>query len=128
MHCMVLETRFTRIALRIFFFSFSVVSTQPFTQNKSSSILIGVLLHQVVTIYHYPPSSYPFYLLHSTMSFFEHITQAPPDPILGVSLAYKADTHPNKVDLGVGAYRTEEGKPYVLSSVRKVLQYIFFRF
>lgn len=56
------------------------------------------------------------------MSFFEHVTQAPPDPILGVSLAYKADTNPNKVDLGVGAYRTEDGKPYVLTSVRKAEQ------
>jgi len=52
-------------------------------------------------------------------SFFSHITQAPPDPILGVTLAFKADTNPNKVDLGVGAYRTEEGKPLVLNSVKK---------
>lgn len=53
------------------------------------------------------------------MSFFSNITQAPPDPILGVSLAYKADQHPNKVDLGVGAYRSDEGKPYVLAAVKK---------
>jgi aspartate/tyrosine/aromatic aminotransferase len=59
------------------------------------------------------------------MSFFSNVTQAPPDPILGVSLAYKADTDPNKVDLGIGAYRTEEGKPYVLSAVRKAEQKIF---
>eukprot|EP01111_Echinosteliopsis_oligospora_P002201 TRINITY_DN1321_c0_g1_i1.p1 TRINITY_DN1321_c0_g1~~TRINITY_DN1321_c0_g1_i1.p1 ORF type:complete len:414 (-),score=120.52 TRINITY_DN1321_c0_g1_i1:65-1306(-) len=54
-----------------------------------------------------------------SQSKFAHITQAPADPILGVSVAYKADTNPNKIDLGVGAYRTEEGKPYVLSCVRK---------
>ncbi len=53
-------------------------------------------------------------------SFFGHITQAPPDPILGVTLAYRADPNPNKVDLGVGAYRTEEGKPLVLNCVKKV--------
>ena len=33
--------------------------------------------------------------------------QAPPDAILGISEAFKADSHPNKMNLGVGAYRTE---------------------
>lgn len=44
----------------------------------------------------------------------------PPDVILGITEAYKKDTHPNKVNLGVGAYRDDEGKPFVLPSVRKV--------
>lgn len=44
----------------------------------------------------------------------------PPDPILGVSEAYKRDTNPKKMNLGVGAYRDDQGKPYVLSCVRKV--------
>lgn len=43
----------------------------------------------------------------------------PPDPILGVSEAYKRDTDPKKVNLGVGAYRDDNGNPYVLPSVRK---------
>ena len=42
------------------------------------------------------------------------------DPILGLTLAYRADTSANKVDLGVGAYRTDEGKPYVFDIVREV--------
>jgi hypothetical protein len=33
--------------------------------------------------------------------------QAPPDAILGISEAFKADTSPDKMNLGVGAYRTE---------------------
>ena len=33
--------------------------------------------------------------------------QAPPDAILGISEAFKADTNPQKLNLGVGAYRTE---------------------
>lgn len=53
------------------------------------------------------------------MSLFEHIPEAPVDPILGTSLAYTADTDPRKVNLGVGAYRTEEGKPLVLGVVRE---------
>jgi aspartate aminotransferase, mitochondrial len=44
----------------------------------------------------------------------------PPDPILGVTEAFKRDTNPNKMNLGVGAYRDDNGKPYVLPSVRKV--------
>ena len=44
----------------------------------------------------------------------------PPDAILGVTEAFKRDTNPNKMNLGVGAYRDDEGKPFVLSSVRKV--------
>lgn len=44
----------------------------------------------------------------------------PPDAILGVSEAFKKDSNPNKINLGVGAYRDGEGKPYVLPVVRKV--------
>ncbi|VDM39149.1 unnamed protein product [Toxocara canis] len=43
----------------------------------------------------------------------------PPDPILGVTEAFKADTNPKKMNLGVGAYRDNSGKPFVLPSVRK---------
>jgi aspartate aminotransferase len=45
---------------------------------------------------------------------------APPDPILGVSEAFKADKSDLKLNLGVGAYRTEELQPYVLKVVKKV--------
>lgn len=44
----------------------------------------------------------------------------PPDPILGLTERFKADTHPNKVNLGVGAYRDDETKPFILPSVKKV--------
>nr|CAI5841381.1 unnamed protein product [Callosobruchus analis] len=43
----------------------------------------------------------------------------PPDAILGVTEAFKKDTNPNKINLGVGAYRDDNGKPYVLPCVRK---------
>lgn len=45
----------------------------------------------------------------------------PPDPILGVTEAFKRDTNPNKMNLGVGAYRDDAGKPLVLPCVRKVI-------
>ncbi|KAK9101775.1 hypothetical protein Sjap_019029 [Stephania japonica] len=53
------------------------------------------------------------------VSRFESIPMAPPDPILGVSEAFKADTNSAKLNLGVGAYRTEELQPYVLNVVKK---------
>eukprot|EP01025_Chloroclados_australasicus_P012952 TRINITY_DN16198_c1_g1_i1.p1 TRINITY_DN16198_c1_g1~~TRINITY_DN16198_c1_g1_i1.p1 ORF type:complete len:461 (+),score=65.19 TRINITY_DN16198_c1_g1_i1:153-1535(+) len=48
-----------------------------------------------------------------------HVEMAPPDPILGLNEAFKADPSPNKLNLGVGAYRDDAGKPYVLNAVRK---------
>lgn len=33
--------------------------------------------------------------------------------------AFKADKDPRKINLGVGAYRDENGKPYVLNSVKQ---------
>ena len=44
--------------------------------------------------------------------------QAPPDAILGVTEAWRACTNPQKLNLGVGAYRDENGKPVILSAVR----------
>lgn len=45
----------------------------------------------------------------------------PPDAILGITEAYKKDTSPKKINLGVGAYRDDNGKPFVLPSVKQVL-------
>ena len=39
--------------------------------------------------------------------------------IIGVTEAFKADKDPRKINLGVGAYRDENGKPYVLNAVKK---------
>lgn len=50
---------------------------------------------------------------------FDDVAQAPPDLVLGITEAFKADTHPDKLNLGVGAYRDEDLKPYVLKVVRK---------
>jgi aspartate aminotransferase len=44
---------------------------------------------------------------------------APPDPILSLSVNYKNDSFANKVNLGIGAYRDENGKSYVFPVVRK---------
>ena len=52
--------------------------------------------------------------------FWSHVQKGPEDPILGVTVAFQKDTNPNKINLGVGAYRDDNGKPFVLSSVRQV--------
>lgn len=52
-------------------------------------------------------------------SYWTNVKMAPPDAILGVTDAFKRDTNPNKINLGVGAYRTDEGKPFVLECVKK---------
>lgn len=43
----------------------------------------------------------------------------PPDAILGVTEAFKKDPNPSKINLGVGAYRDDNGKPFILPSVSK---------
>ncbi|KAG2183283.1 hypothetical protein INT43_006288 [Umbelopsis isabellina] len=53
------------------------------------------------------------------VSTWSAVPQGPPDAILGVSDAFKKDTDSKKMNLGVGAYRDDNGKPFVLSSVRK---------
>jgi hypothetical protein len=58
------------------------------------------------------------------VSRFEGVSMAPADPILGVSEAFKRDNNDTKLNLGVGAYRTEELQPYVLEVVKKVLKFL----
>lgn len=50
---------------------------------------------------------------------FQALSPIPPDPILGLSAAYRADTNPKKVDLGVGVYKDAAGNTPVMRSVKK---------
>ncbi|KAL0257056.1 Aspartate aminotransferase, cytoplasmic [Diplodia seriata] len=47
------------------------------------------------------------------------VPKAPEDPLFGLMAAYRADTDPKKVDLGIGAYRDNTAKPWVLPVVKK---------
>lgn len=51
-------------------------------------------------------------------SVWTKVPLGPRDAILGVTEAFKADKSPKKINLGVGAYRDDKGKPYVLPSVK----------
>jgi aspartate/tyrosine/aromatic aminotransferase len=48
------------------------------------------------------------------------------DTVAGVTEAFKADKDPRKINLGVGAYRDEHGKPFVLESVKKVRHLVLY--
>lgn len=50
---------------------------------------------------------------------FEKTELLPPDPILGLSKMFREDTCANKIDLGVGIYRTPEGQTPVMAAVRE---------
>ncbi|RMZ86655.1 hypothetical protein DV736_g6118, partial [Chaetothyriales sp. CBS 134916] len=47
------------------------------------------------------------------------VPQAPEDPLFGLMAAYRKDTSEKKVDLGIGAYRDDNAKPWVLPVVKK---------
>lgn len=54
----------------------------------------------------------------------KHVPMAPADPILSLNIGFKNDTDPRKVNLGVGAYRDNAGKPYVFPVVRLAEQMV----
>ncbi|GLR69879.1 aromatic amino acid transaminase [Agaribacter marinus] len=49
---------------------------------------------------------------------FETLSPLAPDPILGLSAAFKQDTNSNKIDLGVGVYKDENGNTPILDAVK----------
>jgi aspartate/tyrosine/aromatic aminotransferase len=50
---------------------------------------------------------------------FESIQPAPPDAILGLTEAFRADPNPQKINLSVGVYQDASGKTPLLESVRR---------
>ena len=50
---------------------------------------------------------------------FETLEMAPADPILGLTAAYNEDTHPDRINLGVGVYKDGDGSTPVFDSVQQ---------
>jgi aspartate aminotransferase len=71
--------------------------------------IIPAVLLLILTLYH---------ALFGAVMFTE-LPLLPADPILGLSAAYQTDTNPNKVDLGVGVYKTEQGNTPILACVKQ---------
>lgn len=55
---------------------------------------------------------------------FEKIIAAPADPILGLGELFRADSRTNKINLGIGVYKDENGQIPLLDSVKKTEQYL----
>lgn len=53
------------------------------------------------------------------VSLFAEIPAGIPDPILGVTEAFRADSHPEKVNLGVGIYQDAAGKIPLLECIKR---------
>lgn len=57
-------------------------------------------------------------------SKFAHVEALPPDAIFFTKARYGKDKDPRKINLGIGAYRTNEGKPYILEVVKEAEQFL----
>ncbi|MDG2960340.1 aspartate/tyrosine/aromatic aminotransferase [Bisgaard Taxon 10/6] len=49
---------------------------------------------------------------------FENIKAAPADPILGLGEAFKAETRPQKINLGIGVYKDAQGFTPIMKAVK----------
>ena len=56
-------------------------------------------------------SARPAVAVRALSGWVADVPMGPPDPILGLNEAFNADSNPNKISLGVGAYRDDNGKP-----------------
>ena len=50
---------------------------------------------------------------------FENLKPVAIDPILGLMVAFKADTRSEKIDLGVGVYQDDQGRTPVMAAVKE---------
>lgn len=55
---------------------------------------------------------------------FETLTKAPQDKIFALMAEIAADDRPNKIDLGIGVYKDDEGNTPIMSAVKKAEQRI----
>lgn len=110
------------------FFSPSTLTTAQNALSVSSRKYVSYVykyLWNIVTVrYGWPCTALNLWLLNFlgnySSSWWSHVEMGPPDPILGVTEAFKRDTNPKKMNLGVGAYRDDNGKPFILPSVKLV--------
>jgi aromatic-amino-acid transaminase len=61
-------------------------------------------------------------MIRMTTSLFASVPLAPRDPTLGPTEAFNRDPHPDRVNLGVGIYLTDEGRIPVLRAVARAEQ------
>ncbi|KAF3190211.1 Aspartate aminotransferase, cytoplasmic, variant 2 [Orbilia oligospora] len=93
-------------------------STSSSTSTPQSSHSLSAQQRLASISNHVNPSN------NKMASAFDTITMAPTDPLFGLMAAYRADTFEKKVDLGIGAYRDDNAKPWVLPVVKKAEEII----
>ncbi|OCH76575.1 aromatic amino acid aminotransferase [Vibrio genomosp. F10] len=50
---------------------------------------------------------------------FSHLSEPTLDPILSLSIAYRQDERPDKVDLGIGVYRNSQGETPIMAAIKQ---------
>ena len=93
---------------------FKIVLKVTFTPSTLSSTLHRRVEHEHNAMRRAlaPPS-------RRLLSSWSAVKPMPADPILGMTAMFLEDKDAKKVNLGQGVYRTDEGKPYVLSSIKE---------
>lgn len=66
-----------------------------------------------------------FLFLNYFFSFWGKISLAQRDPIISINQLYQQDPNPNKINLSIGTYRTENYESYVFPSIRKAEKIVF---
>lgn len=94
--------------------SFLAMSPFPTTSTTSDPSEINTQLSRLSNISGHMAGSAP------SVFTADRVPQAPEDPLFGLMTAYRNDTFEKKVDLGIGAYRDNNAKPWVLPVVKKV--------
>ena len=56
--------------------------------------------------------------VNNDASFFQDVAYIPPDPIFELTRLYNNDPDTQKVNLGQGTYKDEQGNPWILPSVK----------
>ncbi len=59
-----------------------------------------------------------------TYSFFNSVESAPEDPILSLPILFAQDPRPDKINLGIGSYKSSEGKSILLRSVERAEEFV----
>lgn len=59
------------------------------------------------------------------LSIFSEASYIPPDPVFELTKDYLADQNQQKVNLGQGTYRDNDGNPWILPSVQMAKEKIF---
>eukprot|EP00003_Mantamonas_plastica_P023554 TRINITY_DN425_c0_g1_i6.p1 TRINITY_DN425_c0_g1~~TRINITY_DN425_c0_g1_i6.p1 ORF type:complete len:404 (+),score=131.01 TRINITY_DN425_c0_g1_i6:25-1212(+) len=61
----------------------------------------------------------------TAVAHWDEVPMGPPDAILGITVAFNNDENENKINLGVGAYRDDDGNPFVLNAIRKAEEIVY---